>query len=451
MLSNGFLKRVSDFINIRHLLDKDGKYIVALSGGADSVTLALTLCDLGYNIEAAHCNFHLRGDESDRDENFCIDFCKENSIELHRVHFDTVSYAKLRKVSIEMAARNLRYSYFAQLKNDISADAICVAHHQDDSVETVLMNLIRGTGVDGLTGISPKNGDIVRPLLCVSRNDIEHELHVAGQDYVTDSTNLVDDVVRNKIRLDILPLMRKINPSVGSSIAKTAMRMEEVAKVFNSTISEAANHALVYNCNNKAKISLAQLSSGPSPENVLFHILKTYSFTPFQIEQIYLSLNSGPGTEFRSSTHDLLIDREYIFIEPLDDTEHKPFVIPETGTYIVYGESSKFKVEVIDNNPDTKISRDRNCLFADFSKVGFPIIIRNSKNGDRFVPFGMNGSKLVSDYLTDRKFNLFEKRRQLILTDSEDRILWIVNQRPDNRCRVSQSTKQILKITYTGE
>ena len=181
MLSSVFLKKISTFINARHLLSKDGKYIVALSGGADSVTLALALCELGYKIEAAHCNFHLRGDESDRDEKFCIDFCKHNNIELHRVHFDTVAYAKMRKVSIEMAARNLRYSYFAQLKKDISADAICVAHHQDDSVETVLMNLIRGTGIDGLTGIAPKNGDIVRPLLCVSRADIENELQATGQ------------------------------------------------------------------------------------------------------------------------------------------------------------------------------------------------------------------------------------------------------------------------------
>lgn len=175
-----------------------------------------------------------------------------------------------------MAARDLRYSYFSQLKRDICADAICVAHHQDDSVETVLMNLIRGTGIDGLTGISPKNGDIVRPLLCVSRADIENELCAAGQDYVTDSTNLVDDVVRNKIRLDILPLMRQINPSVGNSIAKTAMRMEEVARVFGSTISEAAGRAVTYNNKGEAKISLDILSSGPSPENVLFHILKNY-------------------------------------------------------------------------------------------------------------------------------------------------------------------------------
>lgn len=449
MLSNSFLKKISDFIEARHLLAKDGKYIVALSGGADSVTLALALCQLGYNVEAAHCNFHLRGDESDRDEKFCIDFCRDNSIILHRVHFDTVSYSKMRKVSIEMAARNLRYSYFSQLKNDIGADAICVAHHQDDSVETVLMNLIRGTGIDGLTGISPKNGDIVRPLLCVSRTDIENELKTAGQTFVTDSTNLIDDVVRNKIRLDILPLMRQINPSVSNSIAKTAMRMDEVSKVFYAAISQAAEHAIVYRSKAAAKISLNILLSGTSSENVLFYILKNYSFTSSQIEQIYSALNSGPGTEFFSSTHDLLIDRDYIFVEPLTNEKQKRFVVPESGIF-VYDESSKFKVEIIDNLPETEICRDRNCLFADLSKVSFPLVIRRTTPGDRFVPFGMTGSKLVSDYLTDRKFNLFEKRRQLIVEDSDGKIIWLVNQRSDNRCRVTATTKQILKIIYTG-
>lgn len=449
MLSNGFLKKISDFINFHHLLDKDGKYIVALSGGADSVSLALALSELGYCIEAAHCNFHLRGAESDRDENFCIEFCRENNLELHRAHFDTMAYSKLRKVSIEMAARSLRYSYFAQLKRDICADAICVAHHQDDSVETVLMNLIRGTGVDGLKGIAPKNGDVVRPLLCVSRSDVENELLMSGQTYVTDSTNLVDDVVRNKIRLDILPLMRQINPSVSSSIAKTAMRMGEVAKVFGSAIREAAGRALVCNNEDGAKVSLDTLMSEQSPESVLFYILKNYSFTSLQIEQIYSSLSSGPGTGFRSSTHALLIDRKFIIIEPLSDCNQKHFVIPETGIYVFDG-TAKFKVEEIDNGLKTEICRDKKYLFADLDKVGFPIVIRRAMAGDRFVPFGMTGSKLVSDYLTDRKFNLFDKRRQLVVTDAKGKIIWLVNQRPDNRFKVTDTTKKILKITYTG-
>ena len=200
-------KKVADFIGKHGLLSREGLHLVALSGGADSVALLLILKDLGYRIEAAHCNFHLRGEESNRDEAFVKKLCQEQNIPLHLIHFDTKEYADLHQVSIEMAARDLRYGYFRQLRKDIGAEKVCVAHHRDDAVETLLMNLMRGSGVHGLTGIRACNGEIVRPLLDVSRQEIETYLHSIGQDYVMDSTNLVDDVVRNKIRLNVLPLL----------------------------------------------------------------------------------------------------------------------------------------------------------------------------------------------------------------------------------------------------
>ena len=192
--------KVADFIAKQGLLRREGLYLVALSGGADSVALLLILKDLGYRIEAAHCNFHLRGEESNRDEEFVKELCKEKAIPLHLIHFDTKEYAALHQVSIEMAARELRYGYFRQLRQDIGAEKVCVAHHRDDTVETLLMNLMRGSGVHGLTGIRANYGEIVRPLLAVSRQEIVDYLHSIGQPYVTDSTNLVDDVLRNKIR-----------------------------------------------------------------------------------------------------------------------------------------------------------------------------------------------------------------------------------------------------------
>lgn len=221
---NNFVASVSSFANIHHLFAKEGVYLVALSGGADSVALLLALLDMGVRVEAVHCNFHLRGEESDRDEQFCKDLCSKYNVELHLVHFDTCEYAALHHVSIEMAARDLRYAYFERLRSDMGAEAICVAHHRDDSVETVLLNLVRGTGLRGLRGIQPKNGNIVRPLLCVSRDDIECFLDSIGQDYVTDSTNLHDDVKRNKIRLDVLPLLETLNPDVRQSIFRTSLR-----------------------------------------------------------------------------------------------------------------------------------------------------------------------------------------------------------------------------------
>ena len=236
-----FIEKIHDFIRHNRLMDKNKKYLVALSGGADSVSLILALKELGFDVDAVHCNFHLRGKESERDEQFCISLCKKKGIEIHIVHFNTLEYAALHKISIEMAARNLRYAYFEQLRNDICADGICVGHHREDSVETLLINLIRGTGINGLTGIAPKNGFILRPMLCVSRADIEKYLNDKGQDFVTDSTNLIDDVTRNKIRLNLMPLIRSINPSADKDIANTANRINEAAKVFNNAIEKAAD------------------------------------------------------------------------------------------------------------------------------------------------------------------------------------------------------------------
>lgn len=449
MLNKAFLSTISRFINSRQLLNKDDKCLVTLSGGADSVALTLALQQLGYKVEAAHCNFHLRGEESDRDEKFCVSFCEKQGIELHIAHFDTTTYAKLHKVSIEMAARELRYAYFRQLKRDINATAICVAHHRDDSVETVLMNLIRGTGVHGLTGIAPKNDDIVRPLLCVSRRDIEDALSLEGQSFVTDSTNLIDDVVRNKIRLDIIPALKQINPSVSMSIAKTAERMSEVAKVFDDAIKNAADEATLSRSDKEIIVSIPRIKASASAESVLFFLLKDLSFSPLQIEQISRTIASESGKTFTSATHQLLIDRERIIIEPLDNACSKSIKIPEEGVY-VYDEKTKFRVELVDYNSSTIINKVSCCLCADASKVHFPLIVRTTATGDRFIPFGMKGSKLVSDFLTDLKLNLFDKSRQLVMTDASGEILWVVGRRTSNRCRITPKTKTMLRITCSS-
>lgn len=232
-------KKVAQYIAQERLLEAGGKAIVALSGGADSVALLLLLTELGYACEAAHCNFHLRGEESDRDEQFVRHLCEKRNIALHVVHFDTTQHAANRHISIEMAARELRYQWFETLRQELGADAVAVAHHADDSVETFLLNLMRGTGINGLRGIRPRNGRIVRPLLCLTRDDLLHYLDRQGQSYVTDSTNLQDEYTRNKIRLNLLPLMQEINPSVRRSILRTAAHLDEAATLYNIGIAEA--------------------------------------------------------------------------------------------------------------------------------------------------------------------------------------------------------------------
>ena len=445
-------RKVETFIRQQHLLQSDGRYLVALSGGADSVCLLLVLKQLGYFVEAIHCNFHLRGEESDRDELFCKNLCAEKQIPLHLVHFDTREYAQLHKVSIEMAARQLRYHHFASLCHDLGFDGVCVAHHQDDVAETVLMNLIRGTGIKGLSGIKPKIQQrlrvgpkaeipipltVIRPLLCVTRDEIEHFLKEIGQDYVTDSTNLVPDVLRNKIRLQVLPLLDEIAPSASRNIVETA---ENVA--FAEEFLDQAVSVMMEELKEEGSIPVSKIKS----EYLLFRILSDYGFTSVQIKQIYAHLDAPTGTEFRSESHILVFDRGRLLIEEVEKNPFHEMRIPEEGTYIL-DETAKLRMERMPKPEGFEIPRSSDVIAVDADRLQMPLTVRLPQEGDRFTPFGMQGSKLVSDFLTDQKLSLLEKRRQLIILDSTGRILWVVGLRPDNHFRITASTRTILRLS----
>ena len=479
------------FASVHELFVYGGKYIVALSGGADSVSLLFVLKhlehELGIDVEAAHCNFHLRGAESVRDEEFCKQLCERLSVPLHLIHFDTQAYADLHRVSIEMAARDLRYGYFENLRRDIEAQDICVAHHRDDSVETVLLNLVRGTGLRGLRGIQPRNGNIIRPLLSLSREDIVQYLDALGESYVTDSTNLHNDVKRNKIRLDVMPLLRELNPSVSQSIFESSLRVGEALKVFdeamkrsiadvttpprgctcpkctNQPVRKCTNQPLLVQqsllhqqrctlqANHPLTISIDRLKQQPSPEYTLHEILSPRGFTSAQIDQIYGSLDScSAGKIIASDSHELAFDRGSLLVQPRTNVADaaRSMRIPETGTY-VFSDSLKIKVAAEDCGDDYVPSRAADCVCLDASDIKFPLTLRHIEQGDRFVPFGMNGMKLVSDYLTDRKKNVFEKRAQLVVTDAQQRIVWLVGERTDNRFRITPHTQQALRLTIT--
>lgn len=434
-----FIHRIEDFISRNHLLEKDGKYLVALSGGADSVTLLWVLHELGYQIEACHCNFQLRGAESDRDEQFCVQLCEQLGIPLHRIHFDTRLYAEVHKESIELAARNLRYRYFAQLKEDVEADGICVAHHQDDTVETVLINLIRGAGIQGLTGISAKNGDILRPLLCVDRKEILAYLEEKGQDYVTDSTNLVDDVVRNKIRLNIIPMLKEINPAASKNIAQAAHHLEEANKMISSIAicGEKSEDGTI-------RVAVQEIESAASAEYALYSSLSPYGFRGKAITEILASLHST-GKTWTSETHQLVIDRDCILIREKQTEVFQGMKIPETGCYVL-PRGEKIKLSIREREIDFSPSKEKFLITLDADVVTFPLHLRLAQNGDTFHPFGMKGKKLVSDYLTDRKKNLFEKQSQLVLEDAKGQIIWVVGERTSELCKIKEDTKKILYI-----
>ena len=260
--------RVTQYIEKEGLFSSENKILVALSGGADSVALLCILHTAGYRCEAAHCNFHLRGEESNRDEQFVRQLCEKYKINLHTIDFDTTRYATEKHISIEMGARELRYNWFEKTRKDCQADVIAVAHHQDDSVETILLNLIRGTGITGLLGIRPRNGVVVRPLLCINREEIIHYLQSIQQEYVTDSTNLEDEYTRNKIRLNLLPLMQTINPSVKNNLIETSNYLNDVATLYNKYIEETKTKIIT-----AEGIRISSLLKEPAPEAILFEVL----------------------------------------------------------------------------------------------------------------------------------------------------------------------------------
>lgn len=416
---------VAGFIEKENLLAGNEKILVALSGGADSVALLRVLLQLGYACEAAHCNFHLRGEESVRDENFVRALCSQSSVILHTIDFDTAGYAASHHLSIEMAARELRYNWFEEIRLKTGASVIAVAHHRDDSVETLLLNLIRGTGINGLKGIRPKNGAIVRPLLSVSRDEITDYLSAIGQDYVTDSTNLQDEYTRNKIRLNLLPLMETINPSAKESIFDTANRLAEAANMYNKVIEEGRRRVM-----HPQGILIEALMQEPSPVSLLFELLYPLGFNSGQVEDVYNSLQGQAGKRFHSNEWCVVKDREYLLLQK---NEVSPMSEPELlMEQCVY--SRDFVI------PKTK---DTACLDAD--KLKAPLTLRKWRVGDRFVPFGMKGKKNVSDYLTDKKYSVFDKEKVYVLCSGED-IVWLVGERMDNRFRVDDDTKNILLV-----
>jgi tRNA(Ile)-lysidine synthase len=437
--------KVSDFIGKHQLLSREGLHLVALSGGADSVALLLILRELGYRIEAIHCNFHLRDKESERDESFVKALCQDKKIPLHLIHFDTNEYASVHQVSIEMAARELRYRYFEQIRQDLGAEAICVAHHRDDANETLLMNLMRGAGIHGLTGIRPRNGHIVRPLLGVSRDEIEDYLQKLGQAFVTDSTNLQPDVLRNKIRLQLLPLMEQIQPGTAENLSRSSYYLSEAEKVYNAEISRKKEN-ICSNHHSSLLIPHSSLTSAPSPLCLLHELLMPLGFNRTQIELIMSHLNEASGKEFVTPTHTLVINRDTLIVEPIREPM-KSMKIPETGTYRI-DDSTVIRIELLETVADanTLISREPLIATLDAAKISFPLTVRPIQQGDRFRPFGMTGQKLVSDYLTDIKQPLTNKRRQLVITDATGSILWLVGLRTDHRFRITSETTSVLRM-----
>ncbi|MFL9835896.1 tRNA lysidine(34) synthetase TilS [Flavobacterium sp. ST-75] len=422
--------------NLPYLAGK--KLLLATSGGIDSMVLVHLFNRLNYTVAMAHCNFGLRGEESDGDEKFIKDYAQKNSIELFVTNFDTNKYAEEFKLSIQIAARRLRYSWFYELMEQNSFDFLLTAHHLDDSIETFLINLTRGTGLDGLTGIPQQNDKIVRPLLPFGRNEIEQYAKDNNITWREDSSNASDKYLRNKLRHDVVPVLKSLNPSFLESFQDTLNHLKQsqsladdaAVLVYKQVVSEKDNQKL---------IDINQLKRLPNYKAYLYQWLTPLGFTAWK--DIYSLTEAQSGKQILASGYRLLKDREKLILQPIEENVTNVYEIPEGTTEI----SQPFGMRLTNVNKTLK-KYANNAIYVDADTLKFPLFARKWMEGDYFFPAGMNGQKKkVSKYFKDEKMSLSEKEKTWLLC-SGNQIVWIINKRADERFKVTDKTTQIIKI-----
>ena len=435
-------QKVQTYIQNHQLLAQQGPVVVGVSGGTDSVVLLHVLIALGYDCLVAHCNFHLRMEESDRDELFVRSLAKDLKVPYYSVDFETATYAVQHKISIEMAARDLRYAWFYELLYNHDAQAIAVAHHADDSIETMLMNLVRGTGLRGLTGIQPRNHKVVRPLLCCNRLELEEYLVRHDLEHIEDSSNATLDYQRNKFRNEVLPLLTEINPSVRQTLYESIERFEGNLAIYQQAI-ENMKKEIVQSKPGVIKMDIELIKKQVHVPALMYELLHPYGFGAALIEQITGQLDGESGKVFFSDTHRLLKDRKYLLITTIEENSVEEYSIARDDTVIELPFVLTMSKQII--TLDFEVSKEGNRVHVDASKLTFPLMLRRWKEGDSFFPFGMKQRKKISDFFIDTKLSLIEKEHSWLLV-SCDEVVWIVGQRLDNRFRVTKDTKEVLEF-----
>ena len=406
------------------------KLILALSGGIDSMVLADLLLKAKADFVLAHSNFHLRGEESDGDEQFVRDYAGKNGLTLYVKQFDTVDYAKTHGVSIEMAARELRYAWFEELRQQLGYDYIAVAHHADDQLETFFINLLRGAGIRGLKGMQPVNGHIIRPLLNVSREEIRQYAIENGIKWREDHTNAETQFLRNKIRHELLPVIDSISKEGRTSILKSIRHLASENELYRELVQEKLSVMVKKEGENQSFLTSASRLS-PLTAHLLFEWLRDYGFNTDQVHFIYEAMNGQPGTAFFSPTHRVTIERDRVELTPLCQRA-------ETTTNLTYEQLANGENFVIDQSPEV--------AQLDYDKLTFPLKLRKWQAGDRFHPLGMKGSRLLSDFFKDIKLTTRQKEYAHVLLTADNEIVWVVGRRIDDRFKVTDKTKNILIV-----
>ncbi len=419
-----------------------GRLLIACSGGLDSVVLARLCHQLQFEFGIAHCNFKLRGEESDADESFVKELANQIQVPFFTTSFDTEKYAEEHLISIQMAARELRYRWFDETAHEYQYDYILTAHHADDNLETFLINLSRGTGIDGLTGIPEVNGTYIRPLLPFSRDQILKLAEKKSWQWREDSSNSSTKYLRNKLRHDVIPELKSTNPEFLQNFGNTLEYLKQSSKFIKGQVYRLKRELFQSLEGDVKKIPIQRLRDFGNPRTSLFFLLKDYGFTAWDdIEQI---ITAQSGKQVFSTTHRLVKDREYLLLSPItEEISDRIYKIPEEDSMIMIPSGTlKFKIV------DEMSQGDLKTIFVDKEKLKYPLIVRKWEEGDYFYPIGMKGKKKLSKYFKDEKLSLLAKERVWLLCSGKQ-IVWIINYRADNRFKIIPQTKQILKITIT--
>src|ERR1700757_494010 len=439
------IKGFISYIQNHTLFTKNDHLLVAVSGGVDSMALCNLLTNAGFSYYVAHCNFNLRGKDADNDEKFVLEYCKKNKIKCFTKKFKTAVYAKNKGISIQMAARELRYTWFNELITEHNFDYLLTAHHANDNIETFFINLLRGSGINGLKAILPKKDKIVRPLLFATRAEIENYIAENKVLYREDSSNREDKYLRNYLRLQIIPALKKINPSFEKTVSNEIEILQQANFILQKEVEKQRKKLLIKE-GVIYKINIEKLIKTTVPKLILFELIKDFGFNTAQSNDIYNSLKAQSGKVFTSNLHTIIKDRDFLLIKKKEQKIQSDFFINEKTTLLK--SPLKIKIEFITGNLDSIPKKDftPTKAFIDADKLTFPLILNKWQIGDKFRPLGMKGFKKVSDFFTAEKATLFDKQNQWILRCNND-IVWLLGKRVDDRFKVSTSTKKICIIS----
>lgn len=446
-----FLNRFSEYVNAEKIFSAGDHLLVAVSGGLDSVVLCDVVNRLGYTFSMAHCNFKLRGTESERDEAFVKQLAEQYKVPFHIHSFDTANFAAENKCSIQEAARQLRYDWFSELIRDFNDRSgfkkmrLLTAHHLDDNIETLLMNFFKGTGIAGLRAMQPATEKVARPLLWARKQALEDYARLAGLQWVEDSSNLEDKYSRNYFRHQLIPLVEKIYPQAMDNLTDNLERFRDIEKLYQLSVDRLVTHMIVHK-GDELHVPVEKLRLAPAVKTLLFEIIRPFGFHPAQLNEVLKLLDSQTGKYVHSQTHRILKNRNWLIISKMEPSDAGIFLLEEIPSLV------KFLAGIIgisEGSPSEKdiLSSGDNKAWLDATEIRLPLILRRWKTGDYFYPMGMRKKKKISRFLIDQKKSKIEKENTWVI-ESDKRILWIVGQRIDDRFKFSATSKTCYKLVF---